>query len=353
MSKKLLYVVTGSVGEHLSLKIIGQLKRFGYQVSCYATSSAFDMAFNNDKGQYEVYKYLDHYGECEVFNQTGVVTHIDLAKEHDVCLIAPATANTIGKLANGISDSPIMDCLAAFIGTQKPLYIAPAMNTHMYLNPMVRANVERLRACGVAFIEPTVKQLACGDYGVGALAHAHSIVSIVDGHRWSLPLDKQFTSFTDYLPTPLEPGSFGFKRTFDRHTGVDIYCEAGTAVRAVENGVVVKIGQFTGKSVGSEWWNETEYIAIRSNHHTVLYGEVEVDKKWKVGDRVWTAQILGKVVPVLPDNKLRPDIRNHSCSMLHIELYTELEDEPVVCGNDNQHAKHLLDPTPFLKLALK
>lgn len=95
------------------------------------------------------------------------VEHISLAKMADVFVIAPATANIIGKLANGIADDMLSTTVMA---TRAPVIIVPSMNTNMYENPIVQRNISTLKALGYIFIEPAEGRLACGDIGKGKMA---------------------------------------------------------------------------------------------------------------------------------------------------------------------------------------
>lgn len=95
------------------------------------------------------------------------IEHIALAQAADLFLVAPATANIIGKIANGIADDMLSTTVMA---TTAPVMIAPAMNTHMYENPILLDNMKKLKAYGYHFIEPDSGRLACGDLGVGKLA---------------------------------------------------------------------------------------------------------------------------------------------------------------------------------------
>lgn len=98
------------------------------------------------------------------------VEHIELAKWAEVAVIAPATANFIGKVAHGIADDLLTTVVMA-LPPRVPVVIAPAMNTQMWLNPIVQRNVEALRALDrYHFVLPRVAKLACGDTGTGALA---------------------------------------------------------------------------------------------------------------------------------------------------------------------------------------
>ena len=94
------------------------------------------------------------------------VEHVSLAKAADMFLIAPATANVIGKLANGICDDMLTTTVCA---TRKPVYISPAMNTGMFENPIVQDNLKKLSSFGYHIIEPATGRLACGDIGKGKM----------------------------------------------------------------------------------------------------------------------------------------------------------------------------------------
>ena len=233
------------------------------------------------------------------------------------------------------------------------------------------------------FIEPTVKKLACGSIGIGGLADIITIKNIVEGHVWRQPISqddllgtpsyngpaevakamfgkfiydadsneffrgKCREKFRDYIPRFYEPGAFGAIRKFDIHEGVDIYTHEGAPVYAVENGVVTAVYVFTGKKADCDWWNETWCVKVEGKSGVVTYGELE-KPNIEVGDTVHAGSVVGHVTPVLKPEKYRPDIRNHSVAMLHLELRTE------TCHIDGwklnaDRDKRLLDPTPYLK----
>ena len=105
------------------------------------------------------------------------IKHIDMSKKADAFVVAPATANIIAKLANGIADD-MLSCLG--LSTYNiPKIIAPAMNTMMYQNPIVQNNLDKLTAYGYKIIEPKTSLLACGDVGKGALADVNVIVNFI------------------------------------------------------------------------------------------------------------------------------------------------------------------------------
>lgn len=104
------------------------------------------------------------------------MAHIELSRSTDIVLIAPATANVIGKLANGLAD----DLLTTFVVTcRAPVFIAPAMNDEMYANAIVRDNCAKLKKYGFKFIGPVKGKLACGTLGVGHLAEVEDIIKAI------------------------------------------------------------------------------------------------------------------------------------------------------------------------------
>ena len=101
------------------------------------------------------------------------IAHISLAEQADLLLVAPATANTIGKIAHGIADT-LLTCTV--MATKAPVLIAPAMNVNMYENPVVQENIKKLEGLGYHFVEPKVGRLATGIEGKGPLAELDDIV---------------------------------------------------------------------------------------------------------------------------------------------------------------------------------
>ena len=111
----------------------------------------------------------------DMFDETDYidVKHISLARKADLFLIVPATANIIGKVANGIADDMLSTTIMA---TQAPVIFAPAMNNQMYENRIVQDNIEKLKRYGYKFIEPEVGNLACGYEAKGKLAKKKTII---------------------------------------------------------------------------------------------------------------------------------------------------------------------------------
>jgi phosphopantothenoylcysteine decarboxylase/phosphopantothenate--cysteine ligase len=105
--------------------------------------------------------------------------HIDLADELDLLLIAPATANILGKAAHGIADDPVSTLIISTLPSEKPVVFAPAMNTRMWRNPATIENLRILRQRGYHFIDPDEGDLACGWQGEGRLAEPQVIAAKV------------------------------------------------------------------------------------------------------------------------------------------------------------------------------
>ena len=129
--------------------------------------------------------------------------------------------------------------------------------------------------------------------------------------------DDSFRNIEDYeIEIPIHPhcGSFGAKRKHDRHRGVDLYTSEGTIVTAVEDGVIKMIRPWTGTKADCDWWEDTDAILIEGKSGLVVYAEIKVNEKLKVGDNVYPGEILGSVKRVLKKDKGRP------MSMLHLEL---------------------------------
>ena len=399
-----LILSTGSVSAHLSHKLAVELEKDKHSVRHYATEAA-QMLINAQSDKYTTFAeyndlnrdatiYTGHYSphisvKREIIDwrdkQPHPILHIDLVKWADVCVVCPADYNIVGKMASGIADDVVSSTLAAWMGCGKKLYICESMNSMMYQGPVYQKNRNFLDSLDfVRFIEPTVKNLACGGIGIGGLADVGTIKNIVEGHVWHQPIrrrdllgaptyhgqaekskgmfgtfvydanNNEFSrgkwrgTFRDYIPRFYEPGAFGAIRKFDIHEGVDVYTHDEAPVYAVEDGVVTAVYVFTGKKADCDWWNETWCVKVEGKSGVVTYGEL-VEPTIEVGENViGGVTVVGHVTPVLKPEKYRPDIRNHSVAMLHIELRRE------TCHLDGwkldgARDKRLLDPTPYLK----
>lgn len=174
-NKKILLCVTGGIAVYKAAALTSKLIQTGAAVKVIISESAskfvspltFQALSRNDV-------YTDTFDE----KNPEVISHIDLADWADLIIIAPATANTIGKLANGIADNMITTTLLA---ATSAVWIAPAMNVHMYEHPAVKRNIDTLSQFGYQFIEPSEGYLACGYVGKGRLEEPEKIVQLVEG----------------------------------------------------------------------------------------------------------------------------------------------------------------------------
>jgi len=165
MKRNIVLGVTGSIAAHRAIDLASELTKAGYRVNVVLTADAQrfvqSLPFQTLSRQPVV---TDLYAEEEGWKPT----HIRLADEADLLLIAPATANCLAKLAHGLADDALT-CIALALNPQARVLVAPAMNGKMWLHPATQANVATLRARGVAFIGPEEGMLSCGYEGIGRL----------------------------------------------------------------------------------------------------------------------------------------------------------------------------------------
>ncbi|MFV0529246.1 MAG: phosphopantothenoylcysteine decarboxylase [Lachnospiraceae bacterium] len=166
--------VTGSIAAYKAADLTSLLVKRGYEVEIIMTQSA--TAFITPL----TLQTLSKNRVCvDMFEEKypREVQHIALAKKADVFVVAPASADIIGKLSYGLADD-LLTCTALAI-SGIPRLLAPAMNTAMYENPIVQENLARLQRASYREIAPRESLLACGDLGKGALADVHTIAEAV------------------------------------------------------------------------------------------------------------------------------------------------------------------------------
>ena len=174
MSKCVVIGVTGGIAVYKALDVISALRKKDIEVHVIMTESA--SKFVNPLTFQSISQNMvvtDMFAEPKAWE----IQHISLAQKADLMLIAPATANIIGKVANGISDDMLSTTILA--ASKAKVIFAPAMNTNMYQNKIVQNNIKKLKDFGYEFIEPASGRLACGDVGVGKLADVNTIVERV------------------------------------------------------------------------------------------------------------------------------------------------------------------------------
>ena len=162
--------ITGGIAAYKACGIVSYLKSEGANVDVIMTKNACEFitpltleTLSGNKVITDMFEYPDYRD----------VHHISLAQKADLFLVVPATANIIGKVANGIADDMLSTTIMA---TKAPVIFAPAMNNGMYENPIVQNNIKKLKEYGYKFIDPAVGNLACGVTAKGKLPNTKEIV---------------------------------------------------------------------------------------------------------------------------------------------------------------------------------
>ncbi|OIJ09849.1 bifunctional 4'-phosphopantothenoylcysteine decarboxylase/phosphopantothenoylcysteine synthetase [Anaerobacillus arseniciselenatis] len=186
--KKVLLCVSGGIAVYKACALTSKLTQAGANVKVVLTEGAtkFVTPLTFQALSRETV-YTDVFEEKEATK----ITHIDIADWADVVIVAPATANIIGKAANGIADDLVSTMLLA---TTAPIFIAPAMNVHMYEHPAVKENMKTLKERGYHFLEPDEGYLACGYVGKGRLMEPEDIIMHLD--MYFRPIDSNINGKT-------------------------------------------------------------------------------------------------------------------------------------------------------------
>ncbi|UHP09305.1 bifunctional phosphopantothenoylcysteine decarboxylase/phosphopantothenate--cysteine ligase CoaBC [Listeria marthii] len=168
--KNILLAVSGGIAVYKAVALTSKLTQAGANVKVMMTEHAQEFV---PPLSFQVLSKNDVYTNTFDEKKSSVVAHINLADWADLVIVAPATANVIGKMANGIADDMVTTTILA---TEAPVWVAPAMNVHMIQHPAVIRNINQLYADGVRFIEPEEGYLACGYVGRGRLEEPEKIV---------------------------------------------------------------------------------------------------------------------------------------------------------------------------------
>ncbi|WP_411955412.1 bifunctional phosphopantothenoylcysteine decarboxylase/phosphopantothenate--cysteine ligase CoaBC [Alkalibacillus sp. S2W] len=172
--KHVLLGVSGGIAAYKACALTSKLVQRGYDVKVIMTEGATE--FVNPLTFQALSRnpvYTDAFDE----KNPEKIAHIDLADWADLTILAPATAHLLGRVANGLADDMLTTTLLATIS---PVYVAPAMNVHMYDHPAVKHNLTTLEAYGYRFIEPGDGYLACGYVGKGRLEEPERIIDVVE-----------------------------------------------------------------------------------------------------------------------------------------------------------------------------
>ena len=174
VARKVIVGVTGSIAAYKSAELVRKLKQRGAEVTAVMTPAASQFI---SPLTLETLSGKPVASELFPATRRPDILHISLAKWADLMVVAPATANIIGKVAAGIADELLATVIMA---TQAPVLFAPAMNTAMFSNPILTANISKLRQYGYQFVEPEVGELASGEEGKGRLAPIETILEAIE-----------------------------------------------------------------------------------------------------------------------------------------------------------------------------
>ncbi|MCH2393407.1 bifunctional phosphopantothenoylcysteine decarboxylase/phosphopantothenate--cysteine ligase CoaBC [Oceanibaculum sp.] len=174
--KRILLIVSGGIAAYKSLELVRRLRERGAAVRCAMTASAEQFvtplslqALTEDKVYRDLFSLTDE-------SEMG---HINLSRQADLIVVAPATANILAKMAGGLADDLATTLLLA---TDKEVLAAPAMNVRMWTHAATQANLELLRQRGVRFVGPNEGDMACGEYGPGRMAEPLEIVAAIESY---------------------------------------------------------------------------------------------------------------------------------------------------------------------------
>lgn len=172
-AKRVLLIVTGGIAAYKTPELVRQLKKAGASVRCVVTKSAEQFvtpltlqSLSGDKV----------YGDLFSLTSEHEMGHIELSRQADLVLVAPATANVLAKMTQGLADDLATTLLLA---TDKPVLVAPAMNVRMWEHAATQHNVEVLKKRGITFIGPDVGDMACGEVGEGRMSEPDFITAQV------------------------------------------------------------------------------------------------------------------------------------------------------------------------------
>ena len=195
LNKKILFIICGGISAYKSLETIRLFKKNGAEIKTILTNSAKEFVTPlsvASLSQGKVYSEL-----FSIENETEM-DHIALSRWADVILIAPATANTISKLAQGTTDDLASTVVLA---SDKNIYLAPAMNVRMWEHQSTKQNLNKLKNFDYKIIGPEIGDMACGEYGEGKMSDPSTIVTEIDSFFLKQKNNKRFKALVTAGPT--------------------------------------------------------------------------------------------------------------------------------------------------------
>ena len=195
LNKKILVVICGGISAYKSLELIRGLKKKQVEIKTIVTKSAKEFVTPlsiTSLSQGKVYEDL-FCSESE-----SEMDHISLSRWADLIIVVPATANTISKLSNGLTDDLASTVLLA---SNKKIFIVPAMNVRMWDHPSNKKNIIKLREYGYSIIGPEIGDMACGEYGEGKMTEPSDILFHIENYLSNIQKNKKYKALVTAGPT--------------------------------------------------------------------------------------------------------------------------------------------------------
>ncbi len=195
LNKKILFIICGGISAYKSLETIRLFKKNGAEIKTILTASAKEFVTPLSVTSLSQGKV---YSELFSAENEAEMDHISLSRWADIIVIAPATANTISKLAQGTTDDLASTVVLA---SDKDIILAPAMNVRMWEHPTTKTNIKKLKGFGYKLIGPEVGDMACGEYGEGKMSDPSVIAEEVDKYFLTQKNNKKFKALVTAGPT--------------------------------------------------------------------------------------------------------------------------------------------------------
>jgi phosphopantothenoylcysteine decarboxylase/phosphopantothenate--cysteine ligase len=226
--KRLLLIITGSVAAYRALELIRLLKQEGVEVTSILTEGA--QAFITPLSVASL-SGGPVYTELFSLKDETEMGHIRLSREADAILVCPASADILAKMAAGLADDLASTTLLA---TNRPVWVAPAMNPQMWAHPATKRNVARLQADGVRFIGPEAGEVACGEVGEGRLASLEAIASVILSEAKDLSTTQTLMASGEMLPLHSVQGLHDEASLHSGLNGYHILVTSGPTFEAID-----------------------------------------------------------------------------------------------------------------------
>ena len=195
LNKKVLFIICGGISAYKSLETIRLLKKSGVEIKTILTTNAKEFITPLSVTALSKGKV---YSELFSVENESEMDHISLSRWADVIVIAPATSNTISKLAQGTTDDLASTVVLA---SDKNVYLAPAMNVRMWEHETTKSNLKKLRNYGYKLIGPEIGDMACGEYGKGKMSDPKKIVEELDHFFLNKKRNKNLKALVTAGPT--------------------------------------------------------------------------------------------------------------------------------------------------------